>query len=100
MLVERDRRSGKIEIRNAENEGDCTDHFGFLSGPGFDADGVQLLPPQECRRADEPTQRCRAAREESTGAGEGRRPAGGRWVPYADRMDPAGDEYVAVNRDV
>ena len=39
MLLERDRRSGNIEIGNAENEGDCTLPFSFQSGPGFGADG-------------------------------------------------------------
>jgi hypothetical protein len=39
MLFERDRRSGEIEIRNAQKEGDCTLHFSFRSGAFFSARG-------------------------------------------------------------
>jgi hypothetical protein len=72
MLFERDRRSGNIEIRNAEKEGDCTLHFSFQSGPGL-SPMVVLLLPQECRRADEST-RCwgatRSSRHEQAQVGD------------------------------
>ena len=61
MLFERDRRSRKIEIRNAKKRGTVLFNSLFSPAP-FSTLMVVVVPRQECPRADESTQCCAARR--------------------------------------